>query len=542
MKRSSFVEGTFIATFAIIFVKILGMLYVIPFYAIVGVEGGALYAYAYNIYNIFLDISTVGLPIAMSKITNEYNTLKMLDAKARAYKLGITIMRYVSITVFVLLFIFAKPFAELIIGNLQGGNTIDDVATSIRFISLAILVIPYLSVTKGYLQGHSVINIPSIGNVIEQVVRIIIVLLGSFIVVKVLNMGYAMGVNIALLGAFFGGLVAYTYIRIKMKKSKAELSLNEDVKKDDISNKEILKKIVKYAVPFIIINTVSSLYSFVDMLLVLRTMQFVGFDAPTVELIASSISTWAGKINMIVTSIAMGMTVSLIPTIVNAFTLKDWKAVNQKINTSLKMIIFTSLPLAIGLSMLSKQVWSVFYGYNEIGATILSLSVFVAVALNIYMVTSSIVQGLNKFKVVYISAISGFLCNALLDVPIMLLFNYIHIPSYLGALVASIIGYSLSIFIALKALNKEHQIDYHDTFKSLIKILVPVISLVVILLLLKFIPYNVESRLSSIVSIIINTIVGGFVYIFVSYKIGLLNEIIGQRYLDKIIKKLTFKK
>jgi O-antigen/teichoic acid export membrane protein len=184
----------------------------------------------------------------------------------------------------------------------------------------------------------------------------------------------------------------------------------------------------------------------------------------------------------------------------------------------------------------------VFYGYNEIGATILSLSVFVAVALNIYMVTSSIVQGLNKFKVVYISAISGFLCNALLDVPIMLLFNYIHIPSYLGALVASIIGYSLSIFIALKALNKEHQIDYHDTFKSLIKILVPVISLVVILLLLKFIPYNVESRLSSIVSIIINTIVGGFVYIFVSYKIGLLNEIIGQRYLDKIIKKLTFKK
>ena len=54
MKKSSFVEGTFIATAAIIFVKILGMLYVIPFYAIVGTEGAALYAYAYNIYNIFL--------------------------------------------------------------------------------------------------------------------------------------------------------------------------------------------------------------------------------------------------------------------------------------------------------------------------------------------------------------------------------------------------------------------------------------------------------------------------------------------------------
>ena len=59
MKKSSFVEGTFIATAAIIFVKILGMLYVIPFYAIVGTEGAALYAYAYNIYNIFLTNSAL---------------------------------------------------------------------------------------------------------------------------------------------------------------------------------------------------------------------------------------------------------------------------------------------------------------------------------------------------------------------------------------------------------------------------------------------------------------------------------------------------
>ena len=108
MKKSSFIEGTFIATFAIILVKVLGMLYVIPFYAIVGVSGGALYAYAYNIYNIFLDISTVGVPIAISKITNEYNTLKMIDAKTRAYKLAITLMRFASISVFIILFIFCQ--------------------------------------------------------------------------------------------------------------------------------------------------------------------------------------------------------------------------------------------------------------------------------------------------------------------------------------------------------------------------------------------------------------------------------------------------
>ena len=68
MRKSSFIEGTLIATLAIVFTKVLGIIYVIPFYAIVGTLGSALYAYAYNIYVMFLDISTAGIPNAISKI------------------------------------------------------------------------------------------------------------------------------------------------------------------------------------------------------------------------------------------------------------------------------------------------------------------------------------------------------------------------------------------------------------------------------------------------------------------------------------------
>ena len=92
MKKSGFIEGTVIATAAIVITKILGMLYVIPFYAMIGIQGSALYAYAYNIYVIFLDISSAGLPVAISKIIKEYNTLGMMDAKVRAYRLGKKIM------------------------------------------------------------------------------------------------------------------------------------------------------------------------------------------------------------------------------------------------------------------------------------------------------------------------------------------------------------------------------------------------------------------------------------------------------------------
>ena len=96
MKKNSFVEGTMIATISIVLVKILGMLYVIPFYKIVGTQGGALYSYAYVIYLLFLNISSAGLPNAISKIISEYDTLGYHNTKNRAFKIAQKIIEEVS--------------------------------------------------------------------------------------------------------------------------------------------------------------------------------------------------------------------------------------------------------------------------------------------------------------------------------------------------------------------------------------------------------------------------------------------------------------
>ena len=108
MKKNSFIEGTIIATICIIVVKILGMLYVIPFYAIVGSDGGSLYSYAYNIYGLFLEIATAGIPIAVSKLINEFNTLNKQEAKIRTFKIGKKLLSFIAIIAFALLFIFAE--------------------------------------------------------------------------------------------------------------------------------------------------------------------------------------------------------------------------------------------------------------------------------------------------------------------------------------------------------------------------------------------------------------------------------------------------
>lgn len=543
MKKSSFVEGTIIATLSIVIVKILGMLYVIPFYAMIGVKGAALYAYAYNIYVIFLDISSAGLPIAVSKVINEFNTLGKMDAKVRAYKIGKQLITFISVVVFILLFLNASEIATLILGDLQGGNTIEDVTFVIRAVSFALLVVPYLSVSKGYLQGHNIIKASSASQLIEQVVRILFILGGSYVALYILHLSIRSAVGISVFGAFAGGLSATLYILSKIKKNKRELGFVEDTPKNEETNREIAKKIIMYAVPFIIIDIAVSIYNFVDMVFILRVLSHLGFDAETAEFVTTSITTWGGKISMIVSALAAGMSVSLIPNIVEAFTLKKWKVVNFKFNKALQIILVVSLPMVIGLCLLSKPVWSIFYGYSELGAFVFSIFIFVALFFNLYTITSSTLQSLNKFKSVYFSSLLGFFLNAILDIPMMLLFHKLHLEPWIGACVATVIGYSSSIFLALLILKKEHGLSYKSVRVMLQKLIIPLVSMIAVVLLLRFIlPINFMSKISCIFNVSVISITGAIVYLFICYKMGILQDVFGEEYLKKIIKKLTFGK
>ena len=135
-------QGAFIATLGIVLSKILGIIYVIPFYAIIGEQGGALYGYAYSIYSIFLGISQAGIPLAISKIVSEYNVLGYYNAKRRTFKLGKKVLSFLGIICFLIMFIFARWIAVLIIGNVSGGNTIEDVTFVVRVIASAVLIVP----------------------------------------------------------------------------------------------------------------------------------------------------------------------------------------------------------------------------------------------------------------------------------------------------------------------------------------------------------------------------------------------------------------
>ena len=546
LKQNSFLNGAFIATMGIVGSKVLGILYVIPFYAIIGGQGGALYGYAYTIYNLFQSLSCAGIPYAISKIISEYQTLGYYNAKERAFKLGRKIVVILGIVIFLILFIFAPNIAEAIIGDLEGGNSLEDVTMVVRVISTAILIVPSLSIYRGYLEGHKFITPPSISQVLEQLVRVIIIVLGSYLAINVFNLSLQTGVGIAVFGATAGAIFAYFYLLDKVRKNKKQLKA-KPLKVDEplIKTKEILIKIFWYSLPFIMIDIFKSCYDFIDMTTLVKTLaNDVGYTTLQAENIMSVISTWGNKINMIIVAISTGIIISLIPNLTSSSVKGDKKDVHHKINQTLQVLLFISVPMTLGLSFLSEPVWEVFYGNNsEYGAVILKYFVFVGLIISTYTSLVSIVQVLKYYKEVFISLVVGVVLKLVLNVPLINLFNNLGLVPVYGSITATILGYVVGIILCLIFLRRKCGVSYMPTLKLLGKILIADIAMIVVLLLVKLvIPIYTSSRLLNVPIIVIYSVIGAATYFFIAHKFKLIDEIFGSELVNKIMSKLRRKK
>ena len=538
MKKNNFVQGAFIATLGIVITKILGILYVIPFYAIIGEKGGALYGYAYSIYLVFMAISSAGIPLAISKIISEYQTLGYYNAKQRAFKIGKQIATTLGILCFIILFVFAPQIATAILGDLKGGNTIEDVTFVIRVISTAITVVPVLSIYRGYFEGHKFITPTAISQVFEQVIRVLVIVVGSFLTLKVFKLSLTTPVGVAVFGATVGSFASYFYLiekRFKNKKKFEEKELN--VKEPKITNKQILKKIMIYAFPLIMIDIFKSLYSVVDTVTVVKTLGPI-YGTKTAESIMSILSTWAAKFNMIIISISTGMIVSLTPNLTASAVVGNTEDVKKKINQSFQMLIFLILPMTVGLSFLAKPVYTVFYGASKYGPSVLSFYVYVALITALFTTAITITQVLKYYKVVFVSLASGLVLKSLINVSLINQLYNLGLPGYYGSVLASILGYGLSFIICLIALHKKCGVNYDKTIKQTINALCGTVLMVLVLSVVKLVvPISVASRFLNILIIVVYAAIGMITYFIYMKKTHSIDEVFGKDFLNKFKKK-----
>ena len=541
MRKSTFVKGAFITTLVIILSKILGIIYVIPFHAMIGEKGGALYGYAYTIYAVFMSLATAGIPLAISKVVSEYQTLGYYQTKKRVFYLGKKFSLILGLVCFLVVLLFAPYLAKFVLGDVVGGNTLEDVTFVIRIIGTAILIVPVLSVYRGYFEGHRFMSPPSISQVLEQIVRVLIIIIGCFLALNVFHASLTISVSIALMGATVGALFSYLYLFYKKKKHASKF--NEKIRPVNeplVTDKVIIKKIFMYAIPFILIDIFKAIYNYVDMVTVVKGLvHYASFEALDAEYIYSIMSTWGAKFNMMVLAISTGIIVSLIPSLTESLVKKDNVDVQNKIHQAFSMLLFFTIPLTMGISFLSKSIWNLFYGNSIYGANVLSYFIFVGFFIGFFTSMIIILQTLKDNKSVLISLVVGVLFKVLLNMNLMKAFYQMGLPPYYGFITASIIGYFISSIICIIVLNRKYGILFEDMVRDFIDIMIATIIMVFCLFIIKYIiPIYSTSRIINLFIVLFYGVIGMVIYFSYGKVSGLTKRVLGRdfyRTLKRII-------
>ncbi|MGP7818388.1 putative polysaccharide biosynthesis protein [Niallia sp. 01092] len=528
---SKLLRGTFILTLGTIISKVLGLFYVIPFNMIVGTQGTILYQYSYVAYTIVISIATAGIPLAVSKFISKYNALGEYGVGRRLFKSGLLVMACTGFVSFLVLYLIAPFLAEIIIPAEDLTSSVKDVTTVIRAVSFALIVVPIMSLIRGFFQGHESMGPSAVSQVVEQVVRILFLLGGAALVIYVLKGKLITAVSIATFAAFIGaigGLVVLLWYWKKRKGNLNKLLLEDKSEMSHISLNSMYKEILISAAPFVFVGIANPIFQLIDTVTFNRAMANIGLS--TVSETALSIFNYqTHKIVIIPVSLATAFSLALVPMITKAFVNQDQQNVNYHLNQTFQVLLFITLPATIGLSILAEPVYRLFYGATadlQLGTEVLRMYAPVAILFSLYSVTAAILQGINEQRYTILSLLVGILVKLSLNIPL------IEKWETMGAILATALGYTVSIVINLVVIKVYANFSFKLVFRRSVLIMafnfIMFISAELVYQLLNLF-LSVNSLVASLLLVIMVGIVGGVTYAYLAYRTKLIYILFGDR-------------
>jgi len=436
--KKGLVAGAFSLALAGLISRILGVIYIVPLQNMAKDYAMGLYQMAYSIYVVILMIATAGIPLAMSKLISERNALHDFAGADQIYRVG---ARYLLGTglVFFLLMMLTAPWVARLMGD-------EGATAAIRALSFAVLIVPWLAAMRGYLQGHQAMAVSGNSQVIEQLVRVVLILLGVFIAVSIGTESRRIAA-IATLGAALGAVAAFFYIAGHLVRTRRQ-NKTRIRKASQIPDRQVFRTILKVAVPITLTSLIFPLSQLIDSLTITNllmsgfgwsieqaTAEFGIFTARALRLIALPLS------------VAVAIGFSLMPAVSEAIAQGNTAVRNQHVLTSLRLTSLFAFPAAIGIGVLAGPLDIALFTDLQ-GADTIALVSLMAIFASFEVVCAYLLQSLGHMylPIRYMGA----------GLVLKLVLNILFVPSYgiLGAAGASVLGYLLSAVLSLYGVKK----------------------------------------------------------------------------------------
>ena len=396
--NSKFLKGTMILTISSIIVKVIGSLNWIILSRVLGGEGIGLYQMGFPIYLMAITVSSAGVPVAISIITSEKLANKDYRGAKRVFNVSLRLL-LVSGLIFSSALLFGADF-------LINQHIIRDARAYYSIIALApaVFFVTFLASFRGYLQGWQIMTPTATSEVVEQLVRVITMLVFADLFMPY-GLAYAAGG--ASMGAGAGAFCALLVLMWFYRRLKRRLHAEIEAQDDSIPTESaghIIKRLLKLALPVSLTSLMLPIGANLDLLIVPQRLEAAGFDVRHATELFGYLTGMAVPLVNLATIFTAAMTISLVPSISESRALERFDAIRDKIRLAFRVAMIITFPCFMGLFFLAEKVAALIYNAPGAAGAIQTMSVGI-LFLGMHQISTGILQGLGKTAIPVINMI-----------------------------------------------------------------------------------------------------------------------------------------
>lgn len=447
MSSKKVVKGSLFMMIGYLIFRVGGYIYRLLMGLMLGSTGYGLLGLTLTFQGILQTLSAGGMPPAIAKYVSEHVALDENQTATQVVRTSLKVMMILGIFFSLSIFFSAEWIAVNIFHNQLVQYPLQAVALITPF---SVIVGAFRGAFQGLYKMEYIVISRAVEQVFMIVMAVVLVMIGFYAAGAVI--GTAIGFMASSVASY---LIYRKYIRNILPQIKEENKLNI---KEELA---LSKKLLKFSIPVILTSLSEMAIYDVSPLVIgyFMTVNFVGYY------------TSADPIARLPLVISISLSSAILPAASEAFALKDKASIETYVVQSYRYVILLVFPICVGTAVFAKPLLSllfptIFHGnmfaLNE-ASIALSILVLGMTFYTLFMVSSSITQGIGHPKIPMYILVGGTLLNIVLN---LLIVPMVGLPG--GAIATTISAFILMITIMYITFRLTHVKTPFSTFGKII--------------------------------------------------------------------------
>ena len=383
-------------TFAAVFVKFMGLMYKIPLAHILTDEGMGYFNAAYTIYSLLYLLGTAGVPKAITVLISGCVS-DVEKEKQRIFSVAARFFFVLGVFSFFLLMLFSRPISHWI------GSP--DAYPTILLISPCLLFSAVGGVYRGYLTAEGNFAATAISSAIEACAKLFLGI--AFIwLARTLKMSLPWVCAFAVLGIGMGTFFSTLYLRFHVKNENNSNKAEQFLKTEQ---KEIIKRVLRIAIPITLGSLAAGLSSLIDLSMIIKRLTFGGLSVKQATAMYGNYTALAVPMLQLASALLAPISVVLLPRLASAFAQGNRLEWTSALRFGTDISAFFSIPLAFVFFFFPKQLLSLLFPLEsaESAAPLLRLLSIGVVAISVLFIFNTALEAIGKARLQMISMLVG---------------------------------------------------------------------------------------------------------------------------------------